>query len=220
MFLLIEDLLSADEVARVMAIANAASYQDGKVSNPHNKAKNNLQMEYGSPAFQQAAQIILPAVQRSGPFEDFAFPKRMTPPLVSKYEPGMTYGVHSDAAFVNVQPPLRSDLSMTIFLEDPANYDGGALRVNLGDKFVEVKEKPGTAIVYPSTSLHEVTPVTRGARIAAIAFIESHIKDHSKRDILWQIGEVAALEGENIAWENRTRLEYVKNNLRRVWDGE
>ncbi|WP_420431877.1 2OG-Fe(II) oxygenase [Hyphobacterium sp.] len=119
----------------------------------------------------------------------------------------MNYGVHSDAAIMPVQPtPVRSDVSCTIFLADPASYEGGELVAHLGGGEVTAKGKPGSAVLYPSTMHREARQVTKGERVVAIDFIESLIKDHVKRDILYDLGEVIAEEGFNVSWENRTRL--------------
>ena len=142
----------------------------------------------------------------------------MAPPLLCRYAPGMAYGVHSDAPFLPMQPsPLRSDISCTIFISDPATYEGGALTIHLGSKPVTIKGAPGSAVIYPSTTLHEVAPVTRGERLVAITFIESRIPDERKRELLYALNEVAALEGLNMAAQNRMRLEHVRNCLNRMW---
>jgi PKHD-type hydroxylase len=113
--------------------------------------------------------------------------------------------------------PLRSDLSCTLFIAPPETYGGGELRVHLGTRPVEFKGAAGSAIVYPSNTLHEVKPVSAGERLVGLTFIESMIPDPAHRDLLHQLDELAALEGFNISWENRTRLQYVRNNLRRMW---
>lgn len=136
-----------------------------------------------------------------------------------KYFPDMSYGIHSDSAFLPVpnQPPLRSDISMTIFLNDPATYDGGELTIHFEDRPVPFKLPAGGAVVYPSTFLHEVSPVTRGERLVAITFIESQFRDERQRQLLYLLGEVEALEGYNIKHENRIRLAFIQQNLKRMW---
>lgn len=221
MFRIIEDVLSADQVAHVLKLANEANFADGRASNPHNKAKNNLQIDFGDPRFQESSRILMQALTQHRVFNDAVFPARMTPLMISRYKPGMNYGVHSDAAIIPVQPnPVRSDVSCTIFLADPDSYEGGELVAHLGDGEITVKGKPGSAVIYPSTTYHEVKPVTKGERIVAIAFIESLVKDPIKRDLLFELNELIAEEGFNVSWENRTRMEYLRNNLRRMWDGE
>ncbi|MDE2356698.1 MAG: Fe2+-dependent dioxygenase [Alphaproteobacteria bacterium] len=218
MFLEVPDVLNAEELARVRQLALQARYQDGKVSNPHSAAKNNLQIDPTDAAHAEASRLMAGALMRCGPFRDYAFPRIMAPPLLAKYAPGMTYGVHADSAFMPLGArPLRSDVSCTIFIADPATYEGGELTVHLGTRSVSFKGQPGAAVVYPSHTLHEVKPVTAGERLVAISFIESMIPDPTHRELLYQLNEVSALEGFNISWENRTRLQYVCSNLRRMW---
>src|SRR3954468_14348180 len=143
------------------------------------------------------------ALMRSEAFRNFAFPSLMAPPLLARYEPGMKYGQHSDAAFIQLgNRELRSDLSCTIFLSEPDSYEGGALAVRLGTRKVEFKLKPGSAVVYPSTTLHEVLPVTTGQRLVGITFLQSQIPDPELRELLYELDEVAALEGNAMSWEN------------------
>jgi PKHD-type hydroxylase len=111
--------------------------------------------------------------------------------------------------FINVgQSVLRSDISCTIYLSDPESYEGGELTIHLGNRTVAVKLAAGSAVLYPSTTLHEVKPVISGERLVAITFIESQIMDEQKRFLLYQLNEVAALEGYNISWDNRVMLHH------------
>ena len=161
---------------------------------------------------------MIEALFNRAEFVEFAFPKIVLPPMITKYGVGMKYGAHADAAFIPMgQRPLRTDLSATIFLADPASYDGGELSVLLGTRAVTFKGAPGSAIIYPSNTLHQVIPVTRGERIAAISFIESDVPDINQRDLLYELNEVAALEGNNMAFENYSRLQRIQYGLRRMW---
>ncbi|MEI9929043.1 MAG: Fe2+-dependent dioxygenase [Rhizomicrobium sp.] len=149
-----------------------------------------------SPDSQKASQIAAKAMSATPEVGNFAFPKRMATPLLSRYEVGMTYGLHSDAAFLPLPgSPLRSDVSATLFVGDPSTYDGGELVIHLGTEKVSIKGEPGTMILYPSTTLHEVAPVTRGERLCFFTFIESVIPDQFEREILYTLYEVRALEG-------------------------
>jgi len=108
-------------------------------------------------------------------------------------------------------------VSCTIFLSDPTTYEGGELTVYIGDKEFSAKGKAGSAIFYPSTTIHEVKAVTAGSRLVILSFIESFIADQLQRDLYYTLAEVAALEGLKMHWRSRIRLEYVKNNLVRMW---
>lgn len=218
MFLQIEDLLSAAEVATVRNLAQQARFVDGRTTNPHNVTKINVIADASGPAAQQASQIGFTALQRSEQALNFAFPQRIAPPTLCRYGVGMTYGAHTDAAHLAVgQQALRSDVSCTVFLSEPGSYQGGELVVYLGSEAVRLKGRPGAAVLYPSTTLHEVAPVTSGERLVMITFIQSRIADQMHRELLYKLGEVRALEGLKMDWRNRTQLEHVISNLQRMW---
>jgi PKHD-type hydroxylase len=213
----IVDLLSSQEVAQCREIAAAATFVDGKVSNPHNKAKQNEQL-HEQTAYQRSAKIIVDAMGRSAEFLEFAFPAQIAPPLLTRYRPGMRYGAHADAAYLPLPGgTLRSDISCTVFLNEPDTYEGGALHVRLGDANLRFKLNPGQAILYPSDTLHEVEPVTKGERLVAITFIQSRVPDPFHRSMLFELNEIAALEGNNISPENFSRLQLIQANLLRYW---
>ncbi|WP_380878140.1 PKHD-type hydroxylase [Sphingomonas sp. DBB INV C78] len=217
MFRMIEDVLPPEAVAELVQIAATSKFVDGRVSNPHSRVKNNTQLhEQG--AAERVGQVVARALLGNREFFDIAFPKAIAPPILARYEPQMNYGLHPDAAMMQTPTgALRSDLSCTVFLNDPASYDGGALRVQLGSGEMRFKGRPGSAVVYPSMTLHEVEPVTRGQRLVAITFIQSRIADPVKRDLLYELNEVAALEGNNMLPENFSRLQAVQFNLMRRW---
>jgi PKHD-type hydroxylase len=218
MFLELRGLLNPQEVARLVSLSRELRFIDGKASNPANVTKDNLQADHADPRYQESTQIVSAAFARSREFRDFAFPKRIAPPLLSRYEPGMKYGPHADSAVIPLgNTTLRSDLSCTVFLNEPQAYEGGELVVHLGTRPVVFKGVPGEAIVYPSTMLHEVRPVRSGQRLVSITFIESMIPDEYHRTQLYELNEVAALEGLKMDWANRVRLEVVRQNLLRMW---
>lgn len=210
-------LLNAQEVGQLQTISNSAKYVDGKISNPHSTVKNNLQL-HDNEAYAQSSKILMNALMVSQEFRDFAFPKNVAPPMMTRYTPGMNYGLHMDASMIPLpKSQLRADLSCTIFLSDPSSYEGGALHIKLGGGDLRFKGAPGSAIVYPSNTLHEVEEVSSGERHVAITFIESAIPDVSKRTMLYELNEVAALEGDKMSNENFTRLQGVQANLCRMW---
>ncbi len=218
MFLEIKDFLTPQEVARLTTIAQSLTFVDGRVSNPANQAKNNLQAAHGDPGYAESSRIVADAFARSQPFRDFAYPTHVAPPLLARYDVGMSYGPHADVSHMRFGNALRrSDLSATVWLTPPASYDGGELVVHLGTQPMGIKGEPGSVIVYPSTQLHEVVPVRRGQRLVSITFIESMVPDEFQRTQLYDLSEVAALEGLNMRWENRVRLDAVRNNLLRLW---
>lgn len=218
MFLQIDDLLTQAEVERLAELARRTKFISGRLSNPHNTTKNNVIQDPADAAGQQASQMALAAIQRSEQARNFVLPRRIALPTFSRYGEGMTYGAHVDAAFMNLGGQLlRSDVSCTIFINDPAAYQGGELTIYLGTETLRVRGKPGSAVFYPSTTLHEVPPVTSGERVVMITFIESQIPDQMQRDLLYTLNEVRALEGLKMDWTNRMSLEYVISNLLRMW---
>lgn len=218
MFLEINDFLNPAEVARLRDLAARVTFVDGRISNPHNLAKKNQQASETDPLYAESSKIVADAFTRCGPFRDFAFPAHVAAPLLARYEVGMTYGAHADTAHMRFGSEVhRSDLSATVWLNPPQSYDGGELVVHLGTRPVVIKGEPGSVVVYPSTQLHEVTPVRRGQRLVSITFIESLIPDEFLRTQLYELSEVAALEGLKMDWSSRVRLEAVKNNLLRLW---
>ena len=211
------DILTPQEIAECRRIAARATFVDGKVSNPHNKAKQNEQLHEPT-AYEHSAKLVLQALLRSEEFREFSFPAQIAPPLLTRYKPGMSYGAHADAAFLQLpHGTVRSDLSCTIFINEPTDYEGGSLHIRLVDGSMRFKLKPGQAIVYPSDTLHEVEPVTKGERLVAITFIQSRVKDPFQRNMLFELNEVAALEGLKMEQENFSRLQLVQANLLRYW---
>jgi PKHD-type hydroxylase len=189
MLICIPQMLKRDEVDHILNVLRDGQFVDGKLSAGHmaRDVKNNL--EYQRPDNEPAEidGIVGRALLASNTFQDFALPKQIAPPIYSKYVPGMDYGTHVDAPLMGQQSMLRSDLSMTLFLSDPTSYDGGELTVGttFGDQ--EVKLAPGDAVLYPSTTLHRVQPVTRGERIVVLSWIQSFIKDEGMREIMFDL---------------------------------
>jgi PKHD-type hydroxylase len=218
MFLHLDDLLNPLEVQAISDIARQARFVDGRVTNPHNTMKVNVIADAGDPVSQKASQVALGALQRSDSAKNFVFPRRVALPTLCRYTAAMKYGPHTDAAFLAVGPqPLRSDVSCTIFISGPQDYEGGELVMYQGTETVRIKGKPGSAIFYPSTMVHEVAAVASGERLVMITFIESQIPDQMQRDLLYTLTEVRALEGLKMTWQNQIQLEYVIANLQRMW---
>jgi PKHD-type hydroxylase len=210
-------ILTAQEVEECRKIVASAPFVDGRITNPHNTAKQNEQLHDQS-AYQRSAQLLQAALVRNEELMNFAFPVKIAPPLITRYKPGMKYGFHTDVAFMQLPSSgMRSDLSCTIFLNEPENYEGGALHIKLGDGDMRFKLRPGEAIVYPSDTLHAVEAVTEGERLVAITFMQSRIQDPFRRNLLYNLNEVAALEGLSMKPENFTTLQLIQNQLLRYW---
>ncbi len=217
MFKEIPDLLGPAQIAELKSIAAGAKFVDGRISNPYAKAKQNLQL-HDEAAYTKSSALMVQAMLGHEDFRNYAFPVAILPPLMTRYTPQMHYGAHADAAFLQLgNTPLRSDLSCTIFLNEPDSYEGGALRIRLGTRDVRFRGPPGSAIVYPSTTLHEVEPVTSGERLVAITFIQSRVADTFRRELLYELNEVAALEGLKMDPENFTGMQLIQAKLLRFW---
>lgn len=211
------EILNPQQIVQIKDIAARSKFVDGRITNPHNVAKKNEQL-HDPTAYQQSAQILHNALVAVEDFRNFTFPAAIAPPLVTRYTPGMRYGAHTDNAYLQLaNGMIRSDLSCTIFINDPESYEGGALHIQLGDGHLRFKLKPGEAIVYPSDTLHEVEPVTKGERLVAITFIQSRVPDPFRRNLLYNLNEVAALEGLKMAHENYTMMQLIQNQLLRYW---
>jgi PKHD-type hydroxylase len=218
MFLQIENFLAPAEVQEIAEIARQAKFIEGRRSNPHNHTKDNVIGDPSDPMSQKASQIALLALQRNEQAKSFVFPQRMAVPSLARYDVGMKYGAHIDAAFLPLAAhPLRSDVSCTMFISDPARYEGGELVIYLGTEIVHIKGNAGSAVFYASTHVHQVEPVRSGSRLVIITFIESQIPDPLQRDLLYSLGEVRAFESAKMEWRTRTQLEYVYANLHRMW---
>lgn len=218
MFIEIRHLLSGEEVARLTALAASIRFEDGRATNTGFDQKQNLQADTADAAFADSSNLVANAFARSREFQDFAFPRRIAPPRLARYEAGMRYGPHADAAYMATPAgALRSDVSCTVFLSDPASYEGGELVLHLGVRALPLKGAAGAAILYPSTTLHEVAPVRAGVRLVSLTFIESRVPDETERAMLFELGEVSALEGAAMSSVGRMRLEVVRQNLTRKW---
>lgn len=188
MIVVIPDILDAVAAAKLRAKIKSMRFVDGKATTGKfgRDVKNNQQLEPG-PATQEVQKTILQAIAASNTFQMAARPKMVRPPLVARYDPGMQYGTHVDNALMSGNPPMRSDMSLTLFLEDPDKYDGGELVIEskLGEG--EIKLPAGALVLYPTSALHHVAPVTRGQRLVAVCWVQSLIRDPARREMLYEL---------------------------------
>ena len=223
MMIAIPDVLDAEALAKVCALIDGGEWVDGNATSGHQSAlaKRNRQLAEGSEAAQQAGAIVAEALQASPTFIAAALPAKIFPPLFNRYADGETFGTHIDTA-VRLGPGglrVRSDLSATLFLTDPDDYDGGALTVEDRAGAQSVKLPAGHMLLYPASSLHRVEPVTRGERMASFFWIQSMIRDDGARRILFDLDnavrQVAATEGQGV--RPVIELTGVYHNLLRRW---
>lgn len=220
MFLPIPNILKPEEVKAIRERIEKETFVDGSVTagRQARRVKQNQQLARDNKVAKEIGKQILDALRRHAAFNAATLPFRITEPMFNHYTGGMTYGPHVDNAVMYQPQPLRSDISMTLFLCDPKEYDGGELVIEDGAVRQKVKLASGAALVYPSTSLHHVEPVTRGARFAAIIWIQSLIRDPGKRRILFDIDRAtqSLLKKDADSPEART-LTASYHNLVRLW---
>lgn len=224
MLIAIPDLLDAATLASLRATIDAAEWIDGNATSGHQSAlaKQNEQLPEDSAAAKAGGKVILDALGRSPMFFAAALPLKVFPPLFNRYGVGQTFGVHVDSA-IRIQRGtdfrIRSDLSMTVFLEEPAAYDGGELVIEDQFGVQRVKLPAGHAVLYPSSSLHKVEPVTRGRRVASFFWLQSMVRDDGARRILFDLDQsVQRLTGQ-LGGTDRSVIELtgVYHNLLRRW---
>jgi PKHD-type hydroxylase len=224
MMIAIPGVLDAQSLARCRALLETAEWIDGNVTSGAQSAlaKRNHQLPEDSPAAREAGSIILDALGQSATFVAAALPLKVFPPLFNSYEGGERFDTHVDNAIRIKRGSdfrIRSDLSATLFLADPESYDGGELTVedHLGSH--SVKLAAGDLLLYPASSLHHVTPVTRGRRLCAFFWIQSMVRDDSARTTLYDldtaIQTIAADRGQDDP--AIIRLTGVYHNLLRRW---
>lgn len=192
MMLHIPEVLTKPQVAELRAAIDAADWVDGNATSGTQSAlaKRNEQLPEGSEAARYAGEKVLDALSRSPLFVTAALPQTVFPPLFNRYGGGQTFATHIDNSIRQSRDGsvrIRSDLSATLFLTEPEDYDGGELLVEDTYGVHEVKLPAGDLILYPASSLHQVTPVTRGARTSSFFWIQSMIRDDARRALLFQM---------------------------------
>lgn len=192
MLITIPDVLTAEELAHIRKVLETTQWVDGRATAGDQAAlvKKNLQVPVDSPAAQELSQIVMRALGRSPAFSSAALPLHVLPPMFNRYDEGMTFGAHVDGS-IRVVPGtgmrIRTDVSSTLFLTPPEDYDGGELVVHDTYGVHKVKLPAGHLVVYPATSMHSVTPVTRGSRWASFFWTQSMVKDDWRRNMLYDL---------------------------------
>jgi len=227
MLITIPDLLTSAQVEEARRLLDSAEWVDGRVTAGHQsaRAKDNQQIPEGHPVSRQVGEMILLALGQNPLFHSAALPLRIFPPLFNRYSGGQSFGTHVDNAirqFPGAPVRIRTDLSATLFFEDPENYDGGELCVEDTYGVHRVKLPAGSMVLYPSTSLHHVTPVTRGTRLCSFFWLQSMIRDDGKRSLLFDLdlgiqNISRELSGHEAARKSAVQLTGVYHNLLRQW---
>lgn len=227
MLLTIPDVLTPDQVTHARQLLDATDWVDGKTTTGYQsaKAKDNMQLPESSPVARELGDMILAALSQNPLFVAAALPLRILPPMFNRYAGGQSFGTHVDNAirqFPNAPVRIRTDLSATLFFSDPEEYDGGELCIEDLYGVKTVKLPPGHMVLYPSTSLHHVTPVTRGARVCSFFWLQSMIRDNGQRSLLFDLDLsiqrlAQELAGNPVAEKTSVQLTGVYHNLLRQW---
>jgi PKHD-type hydroxylase len=216
-------VLTAQELQTVRARLGSAAWADGRLTAGYQSAqvKANLQVPQSDPAAQEASSLIVRALERNATFVSATLPHHVYPPLFNRYSAGMAFGEHIDNAVRQIPGTahrLRTDVAATLFLAAPEEYDGGELVIEDLYGTHAVKLAAGDMVVYPSSSLHRVQPVTRGARDAAFFWIQSMVRDDSARALLYELDlSIRELTSQGADTRNLLRLTGCYHNLIRRW---
>jgi PKHD-type hydroxylase len=218
-FIHIPSLLNKEQLGTIDEMLTKVEFIDGRAtaSMGARSVKNNLQVKANDATLPQLQQVINDALYNNLLFNAAVFPKHIYPILFSKYEPGMQYGWHVDSPVMG-NPPIRTDLAMTIFLSAPADYDGGELMIQTPNGNVHLKPERGDAVVYPCAYLHCVNSISRGTRLAAVSWIQSSIRLAEQRQILLQLNQVhGAVANKDMNSPEANLLLQTYSNLLRMW---
>ena len=219
MILSFAEAISADEQRAILAEIAAADFVPGRETAGAGLAasKNNEQIARDSPRVSAISAIVLAALRRSRTFRSSVYPKQLHSTLVSRYHPGMEYGAHVDAALMGEATVWRSDLSLTLFLNEPAEYDGGELALESGSGEFRVKLPARSLVCYPTGQLHRVLPVTRGERLVVVSWIQSHVRDAAARETLRDLALALDALGASGNAGARDLINKAHANLLRRW---
>jgi PKHD-type hydroxylase len=223
MLLQVRQVLDATQLHRCREMLAAAEWTDGRVTAGYQGApvKNNQQLPEGCAVARELGDLVLSALERHPTFISASLPARVYPPMFNRYEGGHHFGSHVDNA-VRLLPgtgqKIRTDISATLFLADPADYDGGELLVEDTYGTHSVKLPAGDLILYPATSLHRVTPITRGARLASFFWVQSMVRDDAQRALLFELDTaIQRLNRSGADEPARIHLTGCYHNLLRMW---
>lgn len=217
---IISDLLTWEQLSKLRQLIADSPFESGErtAGARARRVKDNLQIARDAAHKAEIQSMITTTLLANGEFRRAALPKSLRPPMVSRYQPGMTYGLHVDDALMGKEKVARTDLAYTLFVADPTDYDGGELSVmsHFGEQ--EIKLPAGCMVLYPASTIHRVQPVTRGERIAIVGWVESYVRDPAKREIIYDVGRIKSLLAEQMPNAAETDLAAKTHvNLLRMW---
>lgn len=220
MLISIPGVVGPEQVASFRAALDGATWIDGRATAGHQSAlaKHNAQLAEDDPLALRLGGFVLDSLDRNPLFVSAALPRKVFPPLFNRYTAGQSFGVHVDNAIRVVKGAgvrMRTDLSATLFLAEPDEYDGGELSIEGGFGLQQVKLPAGHMVLYPAGSLHRVEPVTRGARVASFFWIQSMVRSDADREVLFDLDQaIQRLPGDD---PSAIALAGVYHNLLRRW---
>ncbi|MEM7194479.1 MAG: Fe2+-dependent dioxygenase [Pseudomonadota bacterium] len=220
MFAGLTGVLGRAQIEEVFALLSKAEFQDGKQTAGYraSRVKSNLQLRKGTQEAARLSDIISTGLTDNTAFRQLTFPKAINTPLFARYLPGMEYGYHVDNAVMNQPHSMRTDISCTVFLNNPDDYEGGELSVITPYGQQQAKLQAGDAIVYNANLVHRVQPVTKGERLVAVTWIQSFIKDPDKREVLIDLRQMQNALHKHAPDDATTDLAYkTYQNLYRMW---
>ena len=221
MLLEIPALLSAQKLQEIQHLLNAARFVDGKLSagSAAVRVKHNQELPAEASELQRLNQLVMNPLVQHPVFQAAALPHRVAAPFYARYQTGQAYGDHIDDPVMG--PPgqrYRSDISLTIFLNAPDDYEGGELVIRTSFGTQSVKLPAGNAILYPSSSLHQVSAVTEGTRLVAVTWVQSLVRDPARRELLYELHQArASLLREQPDAEVTRQVDHSYVNLVRMW---
>ncbi len=224
MLIEIPEVLTKEQVEYFLKVMDQTDWVDGKVTagEQSGSVKNNSQLPEGSPASHELGNMVLAALSAQPLFLSAALPQRIFPPLFNRYAGGQNFGTHVDNAIRAIPGTpikIRTDLSATLFLTEPDTYEGGELVIEDNYGVQKVKLPAGHMVLYPSTSLHYVTEVTKGVRVASFFWMQSLVRDNGKRTLMFDLDQsIQDLSGElGITHPSVVKLTGIYHNLIRQW---
>ncbi len=222
MMLHIPSVLTPEELEPIQRVLRQSTFIDGKLTagQAAERVKHNLELDREAPQKEVLAKIVMTGLYRSELFKLAAMPLKVATPIFARYIQGMGYGSHIDDPIMGAGPHYRTDVSFTVFLTDPDEYEGGDLSIRTPFGLQQVKLPAGDAVIYPSGTLHYVAEVTGGERLVAVGWIQSMVRDPGKREILFNLGQARAQLLATGAGGDANLPDWIDHsyiNLMRMW---
>ncbi|MDH3414107.1 MAG: Fe2+-dependent dioxygenase [Gammaproteobacteria bacterium] len=216
----IPGILNSSDLERIDGILKDAEFEDGRATAGFRakRVKENLQLNSAAPRKKEVNELVENALKRSTLFRRVAIPRIICPPLISRYKPGMAYGAHVDDALMGSDRRVRTDLAVTVFLNEQSEYEGGELMISTSMGDIAVKLPRGDGVVYPASTIHRVNPIVSGERIAAVTWVQSHVREPMQRELLADLDLLKNSLNDVNPNDEKTDIAFkIYSNLLRMW---